>query len=473
MKRSHVLIGLCLLLLILNSACSNVVSEELQTHNEIKNESSIEGDLVEHARNINHVRDGIDNKVLQIINKDESNLLTVSQLREGAQLTDYQTQLLTNSSDKLYEELEMRMPKVGTIFKNNKPDWITENDDSVVVDGTIYLKNEPKDLILLSNYIRNSKGLGSVSIDDSRGLYVYNTKVWPKGEIPVIFVNLNGEQKNKVRDAFRSWEAKSGGAVKFYECTTDAPGLNAHTPFPRNAVVSIRINNDIRGDGQATIGYYRHGKVEFRSNFSSRTALHELGHVIGLRHEHQRRDRDDYIQVNWVGNGDWWDQWYQKILDNQWPTRLYDYMSIMHYKNGQITNGKGITMWRFEKKDPWIRNPHYDSTAKIIENWDQTQENLKYFRRKMEIEREYNRRLQTDPRGASIYLAHAMRNLHEPICPTLPDEYLFRPYIETGGNTLTGYDGITVREVYRSFANGRPRSGSIVYWVRRYPWVFE
>lgn len=46
------------------------------------------------------------------------------------------------------------------------------------------------------------------------------------------------------------------------------------------------------------------------SELLQRTALHELGHVLGLYHEHQRHDRDDWIIVNGGGSD------YEKIPKN-------------------------------------------------------------------------------------------------------------------------------------------------------------
>ncbi len=62
------------------------------------------------------------------------------------------------------------------------------------------------------------------------------------------------------------------------------------------------------------------------------TLVHEMGHVVGLLHEHQRPDRNTFIVFNeanvdkpWIaGNFDFFSYNYQMI-------GLYDYASIMHY----------------------------------------------------------------------------------------------------------------------------------------------
>ena len=68
--------------------------------------------------------------------------------------------------------------------------------------------------------------------------------------------------------------------------------------------------------------------------FQLPTIIHELGHTIGLYHEHTRTDRDKYVEIKWenienlVYYNDFAIQPEKHPIEDIVP---YDYKSIMHY----------------------------------------------------------------------------------------------------------------------------------------------
>jgi hypothetical protein len=64
--------------------------------------------------------------------------------------------------------------------------------------------------------------------------------------------------------------------------------------------------------------------------------IHELGHTIGLWHEHCRHDRDTFVTVDFpnIDQGSWQNFAIDSIADEPTPTTDvgdYDFGSIMHY----------------------------------------------------------------------------------------------------------------------------------------------
>jgi hypothetical protein len=69
----------------------------------------------------------------------------------------------------------------------------------------------------------------------------------------------------------------------------------------------------------------------FVENCSSGSVIHELGHAIGLFHEHTRRDRDNHIQVKWNEIVAGKENNFEILTANAQHLGEYDYGSIMHY----------------------------------------------------------------------------------------------------------------------------------------------
>merc|ERR1711915_361248 len=74
---------------------------------------------------------------------------------------------------------------------------------------------------------------------------------------------------------------------------------------------------------------------------------HELFHVFGIVHTHRRKDRDNYVQINWnniIGGKN--NVQYKMCEDCKVPKKVpYECNSIMHYgPNTFKKKGKGPTM---------------------------------------------------------------------------------------------------------------------------------
>lgn len=96
--------------------------------------------------------------------------------------------------------------------------------------------------------------------------------------------------------------------------------------------------------GRQQVNLAPYDPVEQTSCQTLRVIRHELGHVMGMIHEHQRPDRDSYVRINTgnieSGQGDQFDRWRKSLA----VRTDYDYDSVMHYRENSFSNGRGPTI---------------------------------------------------------------------------------------------------------------------------------
>lgn len=85
--------------------------------------------------------------------------------------------------------------------------------------------------------------------------------------------------------------------------------------------------------------------VNLRTRCSVPEVIHEIGHAIGMAHEHQRPDRDDYVEVHRENISPGKGHNFSKLNRLSYQTcTSYDNASIMHYNSHAFAKGHEPTL---------------------------------------------------------------------------------------------------------------------------------
>jgi astacin len=144
-------------------------------------------------------------------------------------------------------------------------------------------------------------------------------KKWPNGRIPyVLSAQYNERERAVLARAFQEYHGKT--------CIRFVP----KTPFDADYLYIGKIDGCFSDVGRAG------GRQELSLDdgcLQYDTAVHELMHSVGFYHEHERWDRDKFIQIMWHNiDRDAYDQFGKvDLTESSYYGQPYDYQSIMHY----------------------------------------------------------------------------------------------------------------------------------------------
>lgn len=143
---------------------------------------------------------------------------------------------------------------------------------------------------------------------------------WPDGIVPYLIPeNTSKIQKERVAEAIEHWSKET-------RLTFVARGTAQQTLYP----------NYIRFESSNSCASYvgmQGGEqpVLVSDACSVGSIVHEIGHALGLFHEHTRPDRDNYAQVNWEEIVAGKEINFETLGAGAQTYGPYDYGSIMHY----------------------------------------------------------------------------------------------------------------------------------------------
>lgn len=148
---------------------------------------------------------------------------------------------------------------------------------------------------------------------------------WPGGVIPYDISKLTLEQQSIAKRGMQRW--------------MDTAAQISFVPRTNQQEYVFFTGNLTNGNNTSLVGYKKGARAEinitaFWWRQEEWMIVHELGHVLGFHHEHQRWDRDKYITVHFENIKSGRASDYESIPATNWiaSTTPYDYRSIMHYR---------------------------------------------------------------------------------------------------------------------------------------------
>lgn len=188
-------------------------------------------------------------------------------------------------------------------------------------------------------------GFANDSELSTQGAAYHGIRLWPNGVLPISF---DSRFSTKERQNFMKY-CEDWGKQSRVKCINRS-----------NQKAYVYVTKSKNGNSSACyaeVGYQNKRRMMWLPGncaVSKRSILHELGHIIGLMHEHQRPDRDNYLRVQWSNVHSSYRSAFTKKSRAHSKKTSFDFDSVMMYSSWAFSTNRQATLVKYNNnKDTW------------------------------------------------------------------------------------------------------------------------
>jgi uncharacterized protein (TIGR02145 family) len=185
---------------------------------------------------------------------------------------------------------------------------------------------------------------------------------WPNDTVYYV-INKDFPDKSIVTDAINHYESKT--VIRFVE-RTNQPNY-----------VEFISSKDINCSWLGMSGIKQKIKIAENQIFATGATIHEIGHTIGLIHEHSRKDRDQSVKIIWE-NIKLLELHNFRVIKNTFNTSSFDFESIMLYESDAFSKNPYSTDPKKRLTITTLDGDEYSSNYEELSNGDIEMINLLY-----------------------------------------------------------------------------------------------
>lgn len=197
----------------------------------------------------------------------------------------------------------------------------------------LFLKSDQvriDDMILEKSFIQHIRKYDEINTQAAGSYGVYGSQPWKKGIMPVAFGStITQTQKDWFIKVAQKWSIATGVSIL------------SRSNQPEYLYV-VNSESGCFSEVGARVGEVRTLNLGLRC-WAEPTILHEIGHALGLMHEHQRPDRNSYISID-LNNADPAIHYAFELFSTMNNSTPYDFNSIMHYEQYAFSNNHKPTI---------------------------------------------------------------------------------------------------------------------------------